>query len=392
VNCQLYKRASKKHGQTYSVRISFEDPRTERTISKRFATGESDRAAAQAKAKELAKSFAAKVLANEIRHSDKQPINELLLEDFLGSRELAGRSDATIKDYRRYFNRFLWHIDPKTPLCNITSTQIRGFLSSISSAYSRRGAYRALYAAFNFAMKEDKIEQHPMRNIEKPTVSEKEPAWVEESTFSRTWEMLPEGSYKDRVAKYAALLAFETGMRSGELRYLRMRDIQYTQNCIKIACTNEHRTKSRKERFVAITERVLEAVRLQQRNKLLDQPESVRESEYLFPNRVGGPYDVSEFGRMFCRVRRMVLPDEPGLHLHSMRHSFAQNAYNTGTVPIQELTNYLGHSTPAVTMRYARASSYSRQTNILNYLQSKSRITRPGIERGHMAAEVAEHA
>jgi integrase len=93
------------------------------------------------------------------------------------------------------------------------------------------------------------------------------------------------------------------------------------------------------------------------------------DAPWVFPGPKGGPMLPDGLGKAATTALG-------GLGVHTLRHRFAQNAYN-GTRDLLALQQLLGHSKPETTTRYARASTAALEATVLAAAGDQS-VGRPG--------------
>ena len=124
---------------------------------------------------------------------------------------------------------------------------------------------------------------------------------------------------------------YKTGLRISELAGIRRRDCRATGKLVSIEIVG----KGQKMRRVLLSNGLLKSVR-----------EAFGHGEYLFCNRSGSALSTRHLRRLVNQagvlLRRPVFP-------HLMRHSFATNTI-AKTGKIKAVSEYLGHSSPAVTL------------------------------------------
>ncbi len=141
--------------------------------------------------------------------------------------------------------------------------------------------------------------------------------------------------YKNRKEKIRALIYFlgTVGSRISETLSLKVSDIKIDGN-INLIHFRKETTKTKSERYVPMPKWLVEI--------LLSAP---RENDFLFP-KIDGPNfrrDL-EKRRILCGIPFKVTP-------HTFRDSVGNNKLDAD-VPLQEVTNILGHSTPVTTYKY----------------------------------------
>jgi len=132
--------------------------------------------------------------------------------------------------------------------------------------------------------------------------------------------------------------ALHTGGRLSEVLALRWKDVELERGLVVF---RKETTKSRKERIVPLSPELTSRLREIRRRA----PE-----EHVFGFRGEA---IRSVRTAFSRARKKA--ELPGLHFHDLRHTFASWYVQNGGDPYR-LQKYLGHSTMALTQRYAHLS------------------------------------
>jgi integrase len=130
------------------------------------------------------------------------------------------------------------------------------------------------------------------------------------------------------------ILALNTGMRLGECLSLRWNEIDFVRGALHVA-----HTKSGKSRNIPMNRAVVETLRGLQRAGSLDGP--IFQAD-------GKP--IRSIQEAFNRARART--DLKDVRFHDLRHTFATRLVTAG-VDIVTVSKLLGHSTLAMTLRYA---------------------------------------
>ncbi len=143
------------------------------------------------------------------------------------------------------------------------------------------------------------------------------------------------------------VVALNTGMRRGEIRALKWDCVDLNRRVIlvkRLYCHVEKRiidrTKGKKDRIVPINQTLFDVL-VEQKNK----PEC---SEYVVP-----VFDWSHSYRVIARLSKRA--GVSLIRFHDLRHTFASNLVMQGK-PLYDVQKLLGHSTSAMTERYAHLS------------------------------------
>lgn len=135
--------------------------------------------------------------------------------------------------------------------------------------------------------------------------------------------------------------AFHTGMRLGEVQYLKWADVDFKLNQVRV-----NMSKSGYARYIPINETL---------GRVLAGLQRVTGNPYVFPGKDGGPF--KRHGR-FHKTYRNTL-DRAGIkdfRFHDLRHSFASQLTMAG-VDLRTVGEILGHRSGfKMTMRYAHLS------------------------------------
>jgi integrase len=152
------------------------------------------------------------------------------------------------------------------------------------------------------------------------TVDELEKIYKEDKLYSHWWRFLA-----------------NTGLRMGEFRNLKVEDIN--NDSMYIVSTSGNRTKSRKWRYVRITD-----------NAKASLDKFDMSGEYLLP-RVHNDMPKTRFRRV-CKKAGI---KQGKWGVHCLRHTFASHLV-MGGVPIRTVQVLLGHASIKTTERYAHLS------------------------------------
>jgi integrase len=162
----------------------------------------------------------------------------------------------------------------------------------------------------------------------------------------------------DEAAMYRAaiLVAAFTGLRTGELRALQWRDIDFAAASIHVRTNKpvggeEKAPKSDQIRSVPLMDDAARALDGLSRRENFTGP-----GDRVFPNGVGeilsddalrdGLYEAMEA----AGIDRTAFPVQPGFRFHDLRHTFGTLAVQVW--PLSDVQAYMGHADIQTTMRY----------------------------------------
>jgi integrase len=138
-----------------------------------------------------------------------------------------------------------------------------------------------------------------------------------------------------------------TGLRLGELRALRWRDIAWTQGRIHVrrsfTCGEEGPPKSGKVRSVPLVDHAARAL-----DRLSRRESFVADEDLVFVNESGETFEESAMRRRFYKAVKAA--GLPHIRFHDLRHTFGTLAVQA--FPLSDVMAYLGHSDIQTTMIY----------------------------------------
>jgi site-specific recombinase XerD len=229
------------------------------------------------------------------------------------------------------------------PLTQIDVRAIDKFIT-VTFGRTQRGAhlyYRTLKAAFTKAVSWDYIKENPFKKIKLPRIPKNYPVFISLEEFKIILAQTRETILKDLFTT-----ALYTGMRQGELVNMKWDWIDENISTIKIKCTDDFNTKSKKERIIpinSILKEIFESHKLKIKNSERDI--------YIFTNSNGIKLNEDFVSKKFKKaVRSAGLNDE--IHFHTLRHSFASMLVQKG-VSLYVVKELLGHEDLSTTQIYS---------------------------------------
>lgn len=240
---------------------------------------------------------------------------------------------------RRHIKAFVMELflDPKSP-----------------SPQTVKHALRLVRGALEWALDEEWVESNPARGVKVPK-RQQEPSWTFLSNVEVQALLDAPVPLKQRALFTTALF---TGLRKGELLGLRWGDVKLdsAHACVIVRASHGGPTKSMRVREVPLLQPAIESLRAYR----LEQPGLP--NAHVFRRGSGGRHDESYDGgwrRVWCS--RIL-----GRHVrfHDLRHSCASSLLSGSWSPtwlsrplrLEEVREWLGHSTISVTLRYAHLS------------------------------------
>lgn len=286
------------------------------------------------------------VLDKLTNSSEHEVESEELLERFISTKKLEGRSDRTLTYYENTIIKLLDYANKDVRA--ITTDDIRQYLAfyeknSNASKTSIDNIRRNLSSFFNWMEDENYILKSPVRRIHKIKTT----TTIKETYSEDEMERLRDNCAEIRDLAIIDMLA-STGMRVGELVLLDKDDIDFSEReCVVLG-------KGEKERIVYFDARTKLHLKeyLQSRN---DQ------NEALF---VGLRYPHNRISINGVELRIRQIGRTVGIkkcHPHKFRRTMATVAIDKG-MPIEQVQKLLGHEKIDTTLHYAMV----KQSNVKN--------------------------
>ncbi|CAN5550014.1 tyrosine-type recombinase/integrase [soil metagenome] len=275
-----------------------------------------------------------------------------LFEEFILAGKAEGKSPNTLQNYRydaKRFTDWLSQEGIEDDLSGFETRMFREFILHLQdqeyAAQTIRNTIAALRAIFRFGVLDDLIESDPMAKVDIPKVPEQEVDFFNDEevykmlqTCSRTREIL------DVRDKAIILLLYDTGIRASELVAIKEQDIDIENGRLVV---NGKGSKIRVVPFSPNTARAVSAYQ-RLRDRLLGTSES--HDPLFLSERRKEPLTRNGLAQIIRNRGKKV-----GLHAypHKFRHSFAMAALRNGAREY-DIQDILGHSTMAMTQRYAK--------------------------------------
>lgn len=237
------------------------------------------------------------------------------------------------------------HLLPKfgnRKLGEITNREIQAYIGEIGRTHSKATAnrhYSLLTRLFKLAVIWEVIDRNPCIGVTKFREQKAHERFLTPDEIARLYRAMD--VEVNQVAASALRLLLLTGLRRGEVLNAQWKQIDLARGLMYLPTT-----KAGKPRHVVLNG---EAV------ALLARLPSRENSLWVFPGKGGGK-GLNNPTKCFQRLLAVAGID--GMRIHDLRHSFASTAINAGAT-LYEVQALLGHSSPAMTMRYSHLSDSS---------------------------------
>ena len=271
------------------------------------------------------------------------------LDEFLKYLKLEKRySPHTIKAYQIDLTQFQDYLEEtyESVLQKVKHPMVRSWLAQmLDYGISPRSVNRkitALKSFYKFLLKEEIIKEDPTLKVIPPKMSKKLPAFVEEGQMS---QLLDELDFTDDYAgvrdKLMIELFYSTGIRQAELINLKIKDIDFSSNVIKVL------GKRNKERLIPLTIELRQKIDayLNIRAEL-----SIKDSLYLLLTNKGKKlYPTLVYRQVNHYLSQVTSLDKKSPHV--LRHTFATHMLNNGA-DLNAIKELLGHANLSATQVY----------------------------------------
>jgi site-specific recombinase XerD len=220
------------------------------------------------------------------------------------------------------------------------------------SIFTKRKHLSNLKAAFNHAKKWKK--ENPFSEINLPRRGELPiPEFLTEAEFKFLLCKIDLATVPGQRLYRFCIIAFWSNLRLGEILQLEIKDIDHRQQAIKIRRKSHFMPKWKIERDVPTRAEVQKILSEQLILKQSSFNSNVKNSSFYFCNEEGKKWALNTVSSDFKELVVRVFPDRPGLHFHSLRHSYGVYNCEKG-VPLELIKQWMGHKSLRTTEIYAR--------------------------------------
>ena len=277
---------------------------------------------------------------------------ERVLQEYFVSMKVEGRSDNTIKQYKRTLVKFFLHVGK--PLRDINARDIRLFLYTFEERGGSKSYMdtirRQLSAFFSWAQNEGFITVNPCKKVKKiqaPQVIRKPLTRAEREALTDACETV-----RDK-----ALLAtlYSTACRVSELVSINREDVNLTNRSIKV-----FGTKGKAERIVYINDTCFYYL-----EKYLSERDD--NNPALFVTHKNPHKRISKECVQHTLKKLGDLAGVENVHPHRFRRTMLTDMSNV-SIPIQNIMSYAGHKDMNTTMVYIATSQQAICTDFNHYM------------------------
>ncbi|GAA4334227.1 tyrosine-type recombinase/integrase [Flaviaesturariibacter amylovorans] len=268
-----------------------------------------------------------------------RPLSEENLEAFNRFRnllQLRGYSPSTQRTYCSEFH-YLLRILGATPVAGMTRELVHSYLLLLlqEKQYSEAHLHTAINT-LKFFFEQVEGREREFYDLPRPKKPMTLPAVLAKSEVQSIIQ-----GVKNLNHRTLLMTAYSAGLRVSELVNLKIVDIDSKRMMIHI-----HHGKGKKDRMVALSDKLLEVLRQYFRE--------YRPKVYLFEGENGGPYSARSAQEVLKAAKQAAGITKKG-SIHLFRHSFATHLLESGT-DIRYIQDLLGHYDLKTTVRYTHVA------------------------------------
>lgn len=274
------------------------------------------------------------------------------INEFLQYLSACGKSKCTISAYKGDLAAFAEIMSVKS-ITDIKYNNLRAWADSlVSDGLSASSCSRKISSVksfFRYCWKMDIVKDNPAKWLECPKIEKKQPttiSMIDASNLLHNASICNNGSSGVTwFRNYAILCMFlYTGVRREELTNIKISDVDLQKQSILI------HGKGAKQRYVYINDTLLAVLSeyMEGHRKLF---KTSYNSEYLFPSTMSAKISLKMVNNVVNKSFEQSGIKVYGLSAHILRKRFATSIFES-TSDIATTSKLLGHSSPAVTMRY----------------------------------------
>lgn len=263
----------------------------------------------------------------------------------------------------------------------ITTLEINELLNAIAatgvSATTVTRSRQILSAVFNYGMKDGSgfdLPRNPVTAADRRTLPTPKPlVYYRPADIEAIATVLETGAYRERPARAdwekeddrrdaeMIRVAAYTGLRMGELRELRWRDIDWERSAIMVsrslsAGVQREGTKSRRNRDFGLPQQAADALR-----RLSQRQHFTSDDDLVFCNAIGRRIDDAALRKRYKKAQITI--GVPPLRMHDLRHSFG-SLLAAGGVDLVNIQGAMGHEQIQTTMIYMHAKDAKGQASM----------------------------
>lgn len=250
-------------------------------------------------------------------------------------------SNASLSKYELTLRTLINYFGDRE-MYSLSLKDIEHFKSSMNKRMKKESVniyIRYIKAIWNLLVRLGYLKFNPLSNIKQFKTHEKEIISFTDIELDMIVKAIP-----DIQIKAIVVLAAETGLRISELLNLRLKNIDFENELIKLNNNSDFHTKSRKNRVIPfnriIKDNLTECIEGTDKN----------DNTFIFRRSLNNPFKRNWITRYFRRILNKQNFDKR-YHFHCLRATFIMRLVRKGVNPIF-IQKLCGHSTLLVTQKY----------------------------------------
>ena len=293
--------------------------------------------------------------------------------------DLKGSSirDKTKSDYKGIYTEHIKGFIGNMLLQDIKPLHCQHILNNMSEKYrisTIKATRNLLHNILQGAVDNDILLYNPVKkNIKTEGIEIKDKRVLTKQEQKYFLECMKKYSYYNQFA-----FLLQTGLRIGELRGLRWKDINFEERTMYIQRTMNHgsynvgKPKSKAgNRIVPLTQEAINILNNQREKNKLIKVIPMEFTEYVFLSKVGHPLPDSSYYTVLinlCNKYNIKM-----FSMHSLRHTFATRCIESGMKP-KTLQSILGHSNINMTMNLYVHSTEENKINEIKQIEEALKV------------------
>jgi integrase/recombinase XerD len=278
-------------------------------------------------------------------------------------KSLSGNTvEAYLKDISKFTDYLANQGFSKKPM-DVTQAKIREFINFINengmSASSQARALSGIKSFFKYLLIHDKIDKDPSAMIETPKIGRKLPVALSPDEINNLVNAVELGSETGYRNKAILEVLYSCGIRVSELVGLRLTDVHFTENFIKV------QGKGNKERLIPFGKKAKDAIQAYIHNYRGTLKIDKKDENILFLNRRGKKMTRV---MIFTIIKDLAIKIDlqKNISPHTFRHSFATHLMEGGA-DLRAIQDMLGHESISTTEVYTHLDKEYLKDTILRF-------------------------
>lgn len=258
-------------------------------------------------------------------------------------------SKNTVKSYINDLETFAYYFKSKQ-LKQITKEDLDKYITYLNQYLTSKSLARhisCLKTFYKFLMLDGYIKQNVASHLSSPKIGKNLPRILSEEEIEKLLDINLIDAYSYRNKAMLELM-YSSGLRVTELINLKVNDIDFNMNLVKIF------GKGNKERLVPIGDYAMNAIDNYLKN-FRSQFLKTKMTDYLFLNSRGDKMTRQAFFKII-KKQAIVVGIKTEISPHTLRHSFASHLLKNGA-DLRTIGELLGHESISSTQIYTHVSN-----------------------------------